>query len=96
MFHAGSRSVCRDRDYRETFAYDKAKYATFVVRMQEEAIRLIGRGLWYVSAAHTEADIEQCVATAHEVLQMRWGQPGPARATRKARCQSGYGIILKA
>ena len=31
-------------------------------------IRVIGRGLWYISAAHTEADVDQAVSTAREVL----------------------------
>jgi glutamate-1-semialdehyde 2,1-aminomutase len=37
--------------------------------MQERGIRLIGRGLWYVSAAHTSADLDLAIATAHDVLK---------------------------
>jgi hypothetical protein len=29
---------------------------------------LIGRGLWYVSAAHTLEEIDQCIDTARDVL----------------------------
>jgi len=36
--------------------------------MQERGIRLIGRGLWYLSAAHTAEEIDQAVAAAGEVL----------------------------
>jgi glutamate-1-semialdehyde 2,1-aminomutase len=57
------------RDYRNTLAYDKAKYAAFVFGMQERDIRLIGRGLWYLSAAHTRDEIDHAVATAREVLE---------------------------
>lgn len=69
MFHAGFTPLPRVRDYRETLTYDKPRYAKFVAAMQERGIRLIGRGLWYISAAHTAADIERCVATAYEALK---------------------------
>jgi glutamate-1-semialdehyde 2,1-aminomutase len=68
MFHTGFTSLEKVRDYRETLSYDKAKYGKFVFGMQERGIRLIGRGLWYISGAHTVADIDQAVATAGEVL----------------------------
>ncbi len=71
MFHAGFTGAERVRDYRETFRYDKAKYAAFVLSMQQRGIRLIGRGLWYLSAAHTEAEIDHAVAMAREVLSDR-------------------------
>jgi glutamate-1-semialdehyde 2,1-aminomutase len=56
-------------DYRDTLDTDKAKNGKFIWGMQERGIRLIGRGLWYVSNAHTEADIDRAIATATEVLQ---------------------------
>ncbi len=68
MFHMGFTRQQQIRDYRDTFHYDKSKYATFVVQMQEKGIRLIGRGLWYLSAAHTENEIDECVGVAREVL----------------------------
>jgi glutamate-1-semialdehyde 2,1-aminomutase len=68
MFHAGFTALPRVRDYRETLAYDRAAYAAFVFGMQERGIRLIGRGLWYLSAAHTAEEIDQAVAAAGEVL----------------------------
>jgi glutamate-1-semialdehyde 2,1-aminomutase len=68
MFHAGFCTLSQVRDFRETFAYDKACYATFVTEMQDAGIRLIGRGLWYLSAAHTEGDIDEAIATARMVL----------------------------
>ncbi|MBI3465690.1 MAG: aspartate aminotransferase family protein [Planctomycetes bacterium] len=68
MFHAGLTPLEQVRDHRDTFSYDKAKYAAFVRGMQDRGIRLIGRGLWYVSAAHTVEDIEQAVRVAHDVL----------------------------
>jgi glutamate-1-semialdehyde 2,1-aminomutase len=68
MFHMGFTTAALVRDLRDTFAYEKARYAEFVRRMQDRGIRLIGRGLWYLSGAHTEAEIEHCVDTARAVL----------------------------
>jgi glutamate-1-semialdehyde 2,1-aminomutase len=69
MFHMGFTDRERVRDMREAFAYDKAKYAQFARGMQERGIRLIGRGLWYLSAAHTESEIDHAIATAGETLK---------------------------
>jgi len=67
MFHVGFTPLAVVRDYRDTLHYDRARYAAFVQAMQERGIRLIGRGLWYISAAHTEADVEQAAQAAAEV-----------------------------
>lgn len=69
MFHAGFTPLKQVRDFRETLTYDKPRYAAFVAAMQERGIRLIGRGLWYISAAHTQEEIDQCIATAFDVLK---------------------------
>lgn len=69
MFHAGFTGLATIRDFRDTLSYDKPRYAAFVVAMQERGIRLIGRGLWYISAAHTTADIDRCVAATAEALR---------------------------
>jgi glutamate-1-semialdehyde 2,1-aminomutase len=68
MFHAGFTPLEAVRDFRDTLTYDKPRYAAFVAAMQERGIRLIGRGLWYISAAHTVEDIEHCIAAADWVL----------------------------
>ncbi len=64
MFHVGfteRKAVC---EFRECFAYDKPRYAAFVAAMHEQGIRLIGRGLWYVSAVHTEDEVETAIRAA--------------------------------
>jgi glutamate-1-semialdehyde 2,1-aminomutase len=68
MFHIGFTDLDTVTDYRGTLSYDKAAYGTFVRKMQESGIRLIGRGLWYISGAHTTADIDQCLEVATKVL----------------------------
>jgi glutamate-1-semialdehyde 2,1-aminomutase len=37
--------------------------------MHDRGIRVIGRGLWYISAAHDEKDIDDAVRTAAQVLE---------------------------
>jgi glutamate-1-semialdehyde 2,1-aminomutase len=69
MFHVGFTPLPKVRDLRDSLSYDKAKGAKFVAGMHDRGIRLIGRGLWYISAAHTGADIDRALATATEVLQ---------------------------
>ena len=60
VFHLGFSSGETIRDYRGTLLCDTKKYRSFCDAMQDRGIRLIGRGLWYVSAAHTSEDIEFC------------------------------------
>jgi glutamate-1-semialdehyde 2,1-aminomutase len=56
------------KDLRDTFQFDKAKLAEFVFGLQEEGIRILSRGTWYLSAAHTEEDIDHAVRVAQKVL----------------------------
>lgn len=56
------------RDLRDTFQFDKAKLAQFVFGLQEEGIRILSRGTWYLSAAHTEEDVDHAVRVAQRVL----------------------------
>jgi glutamate-1-semialdehyde 2,1-aminomutase len=69
MFHCGFTSASKVTDLRGVLTYDKATYGAFVSGMQERGIRLIGRGLWYISGAHVDADIDHAIKTAGEVLQ---------------------------
>lgn len=69
MFHTGFTDTDKVKDFRDTFLYDKAKLARFITGMQEKGIRIISRGLWYISAAHTEEDIEKTIVTLKEVLK---------------------------
>lgn len=69
MVHCAFTSAESVRDLRDTFAFDRPRYLRFVHALQDRGIRLIPRGIWYVSAAHTEADIDHAVAVAGEVLR---------------------------
>ena len=47
---------------------DTARYARFCKAMLERGVRLPGRGIWFVSIAHTDEDIERTLAAANEAL----------------------------
>jgi len=55
-------------NYRDCLTMDTAKYALFNRGMLDRGVRIIGRGIWYISAVHTEADIDHALSTAEDVL----------------------------
>ena len=54
-------------DYRDSLDIDQRRNSDFVGAMLDRGLRLLSRGLWYLSAAHTEADIETALAAAEDV-----------------------------
>jgi glutamate-1-semialdehyde 2,1-aminomutase len=68
MFTIAFTTSDKVTEYRETFAFDKAKLNKFISGMHDNSIRIIGRGLWYISAAHNEDDIKTAIKTAEKVL----------------------------
>ena len=56
------------RDHRDTLTADRGRLGRFVAGMHDAGVRVIGRGLWYISAVHTDAEIDHAIATAREVL----------------------------
>lgn len=69
MFHMAFATLLRATEYRHVAADDRASYQAFCRAMLLEGVRLIERGLWYVSAAHGEADVEATLAAADRVLR---------------------------
>jgi glutamate-1-semialdehyde 2,1-aminomutase len=55
-------------DHRDTFTGDRTRLGRFISGMHDRKVRVIGRGLWYISAAHTDADITHAIGVAREVL----------------------------
>jgi glutamate-1-semialdehyde 2,1-aminomutase len=55
-------------DYRDTLKADKGKLGRFIAGLHDRGVRVIGRGLWYISAVHTEEDINTAIETANQVL----------------------------
>ena len=69
MLHTGFTDMDKVKDYRDTFAYDREKLGKFIAGLHDQGVRVIGRGLWYISAVHTQADIDVAIKTAREVLK---------------------------
>ncbi|WP_270090456.1 aspartate aminotransferase family protein [Sphingobacterium sp. SYP-B4668] len=69
MFNTSFSDAGKATHYRDTLKSDKAKLNAFIVGMQDKGIRIIGRGLWYISAVHTEEEIDRAIAVATQVLQ---------------------------
>lgn len=57
------------KDYRDTLSADKSLLGRFIAGLHDRGIRVIGRGLWYINAVHTEDEINRAVSTANDVLR---------------------------
>lgn len=68
-FHLSFTDEPPIHDYREwAVKADKERYNDFTHAMLTHGIRLIGRGIWYVSAAHTEEHVAQTLEAAEKSL----------------------------
>jgi glutamate-1-semialdehyde 2,1-aminomutase len=76
MTHITFSTIPKLINYRDCLESDNAKYGVFVKEMLNRGVRLIGRGIWYISAAHTEADIEEAINIAAEVFRKMKSQEG--------------------
>ncbi len=47
---------------------DPTRHKAWVSGLQERGIRILARGLWYLSSAHTSANIQQALIAARETL----------------------------
>jgi glutamate-1-semialdehyde 2,1-aminomutase len=68
MTHMGFTSCPKRTSYRDCLEDDGSKYAEFAKGLLDRGIRVIGRGIWYISSVHTEQDIDLAVRIAGEVL----------------------------
>lgn len=68
MLHTGFTNLQKVKEFRDVLTYDKVKLGKFVAAMHDEGIRLIGRGLWYISAVHTEQDIDKALKITDKVF----------------------------
>jgi glutamate-1-semialdehyde 2,1-aminomutase len=68
MFHMGFTTQTAVTDYDDVLNYDRKRYGEFCQRMLARGFRLIERGLWYVSTAHSEEDVLACLAAVEDTL----------------------------
>src|SRR5258706_2653961 len=69
MLHTGFTDLPAVYDYRDVLTYDKVKLNKFIAGMHDHGIRIIGRGLWYISAAHTEDDIDTALSITSGIFK---------------------------
>ncbi len=68
MFHTGFTSADAVRSFRDCASYNQDKVGEFTYRLLQRGVRVIGRGLWFISAALTEEDVRLTLQTVDEVL----------------------------
>lgn len=68
-FHVSFTELDAIRDYRDFVGHcDAARYADFTLEMLKRGVRLIGRGIWYVSSAHTMEHVDRTLEAADSAL----------------------------
>ncbi|MCC5938334.1 MAG: aspartate aminotransferase family protein [Lunatimonas sp.] len=68
VVHTGFMDRDSVSEYREVLQYDGGKLKRFISGLHDAGIRVIGRGLWYISSAHQPEHIEQALVKAKDVL----------------------------
>ncbi len=69
VIHTGFIDLPEVSDFREVQGYDKGKLKQFIAGLHDAGLRVIGRGLWYISAAHTEEHIDQALRISEKIFQ---------------------------
>ena len=69
VFHTGFSSRESIRNLRQCASYDAGLMDEFAYGLLRRGVRIIGRGLWFVSAALAEEDVETVLETAEEVFE---------------------------
>ncbi|MBI3958291.1 MAG: aspartate aminotransferase family protein [Chloroflexi bacterium] len=69
-FHLSFTNLPAIREYRDYALHcDKERYNRFTVELLRRGIRVISRGIWYVSAAHTDVHVAQTLAAVEGALR---------------------------
>jgi glutamate-1-semialdehyde 2,1-aminomutase len=78
VFHVAFTDAPAIRDYREYAAgCDRERYRRFTVALLRRGVRVIERGIWYLSAAHSTAHIDQTLAAVEAALLEAFAAPSP-------------------
>jgi glutamate-1-semialdehyde 2,1-aminomutase len=56
------------RNYRAYAASDLPRQRRFLIALQDRGVRVTSRGTWFLSTAHTDADIDATIAAAADAL----------------------------
>ncbi len=69
VFHLAFTEQGSIVDYRDCLDLDQERNRDFVGKMLDKGVRLLSRGLWYLSAAHTKEDVQIALETAASVMK---------------------------
>ncbi len=69
VFFLGINETEPVSDYRSFARQDKTAYSRFWSALQDRGIRTIPGGLWFISTAHTDEDIDRTLAAAGEAFK---------------------------
>ena len=67
-FHASIGEPAVAHDYRDSVRRDRARYAALARRLAAAGVWVAGRGIWYLSAAHGDREIEVALERVSAVL----------------------------
>ncbi|GIW01673.1 aspartate aminotransferase family protein [Roseiflexus sp.] len=68
-FHVAFTELSAIREYRDYALHcDKERYGRFKVALLQRGVRVLDRGIWYLSAAHTQEQIEQTLDAVDAAL----------------------------
>jgi glutamate-1-semialdehyde 2,1-aminomutase len=69
MFHLAFTEREQIRNYRDYLDVETARYVALANRLQDLGVRVIHRGIWYLSTAHTQQDVALTLEKLVEALQ---------------------------
>ena len=69
MFHTGFSPRESIRNFRQCASYDAGLIEEMSFGLLRRGVRIIGRGLWFVSAALSEEDVDTVLETAEQVFE---------------------------
>ncbi|WP_270089036.1 aspartate aminotransferase family protein [Sphingobacterium sp. SYP-B4668] len=69
MVHTCFTDLPAISEFRDMAFTDKGKLNRFISLLHDEGIRVIGRGLWYISASTTEDDVEQALIAVDDIFR---------------------------
>ena len=75
VFHTTFTDVENIKDYRSYQRGQLDLQSQFVVLLRERGVHITGRGTWFLSAAHSDYDVEQTLRAAKAALQsLHWAK----------------------
>lgn len=68
IFHVAFGVERHMRHYRDSLAADRARYVRFTTALLQRGVRALERGAWFISAAHSDAIIDETLAQVGAAL----------------------------